>query len=75
MTTLRELAQTFGIEVSTRAPGELWSEIPEEQFTGWVAAIAAAAVLADLFATTGEGEPSLTAVFGATRSGWRCAAG
>jgi len=63
MTTLRELAQTFGIEVSTRAPGELWSEIPEEQFTGWVAAIAAAAVLADLFATTGEGEPSLTAVF------------
>ena len=63
MTTLRELAQRFGIEVSTRAPGELWSEIPEEKFPGWVAAIAAAAVLADLFATTGDGEPSLTAVF------------
>ncbi len=63
MTGLRDLALGLAIAVEERAPGELWAECPEERFADRVAATADRAVLADLFATTGEGPPTLTAVF------------
>jgi Ni,Fe-hydrogenase III large subunit/NADH:ubiquinone oxidoreductase subunit C len=63
MTTLRELAQKFGLAIEGGAPQELRTQCAPEEFLGSVTALAAEAVLADLFAVTGRGQPSLTVVF------------
>jgi Ni,Fe-hydrogenase III large subunit/Ni,Fe-hydrogenase III component G len=63
MTTLRQRVEALDLEIEARAPGELRAECSEARFAECVAATAEEAALADLFATTGEREAQLTAVF------------
>jgi Ni,Fe-hydrogenase III large subunit len=66
MTTLRGLADRLGLAIDESAPHELRARCAPEEFLGAATTLAAQAVLADLFATTGSGQPSLIVVFEVT---------
>jgi len=63
MTTLRDAAHRLGLAIDGAAATELRFRCAPEAFLGAVTTLAAEAVLADLFAVTGSGPPSLTVVF------------
>jgi len=71
MTALRTLAEGIGLTVDAGAPGELRAECDPDDFKARVTALASGALLSDLFAVTGRGQPSLTVVFEAAGDpGW-----
>lgn len=71
MSALRDLAAGLDMEPEPGAAGEMHATCSEERFAPRVAALAEGAILADLFATTGERRRRLSAVFEAAGDpGW-----
>ena len=66
MTPLRTLAESSGLSVDAGVANELRAECDPDDFEARVTLLAAGALLSDLFAVTGVGPPSLTAVFEVT---------